>query len=123
VPGASAVLRVGWVSYSNEAKRDFLGVDAQTLERFGAVSPAVAKEMAMGARRAAQSDYAIAVTGIAGPAGGTADKPVGTVYIALATPQETQMRHERNVWDRLTFKEVTAQQALNQLCLALLKPI
>jgi nicotinamide-nucleotide amidase len=122
VSGASAVFRAGWVTYSNEAKQAFLGVRAETLDRYGAVSQAVAREMAAGARQASQADYAIAVTGIAGPTGETPDKPVGTVFIALASPQETQVWHQYNVWDRVTFKEVTTGQALNQLRLALQKP-
>jgi nicotinamide-nucleotide amidase len=119
VPGASAVFRAGWVTYSNESKQALLGVRAETLDRFGAVSRAVAQEMAAGARRLSQSDYAIAVTGIAGPTGGSPGKPLGTVFIALASPRQMQVRHFRNAWDRLTFKEVTTQQALNQLRLLL----
>jgi nicotinamide-nucleotide amidase len=120
VPGASAVLRAGLVTYSNDAKQQFLGVKAETLERHGAVSEAVAQEMAEGARRVNRTDFAIAVTGIAGPSGGTPDKPVGTVFIALATPARTDVWKMFNAWDRPTFKEVTTRQALNQLRLALL---
>jgi len=119
VPGASAVFRGGFVTYSNEAKEKFLGVRAETLARHGAVSEAVAREMAEGARRAMGSDYAIAVTGIAGPDGGSAEKPVGTVYFALAEAGATRVWQRLNAWDRLTFKEVTAAQALNQLRLRL----
>jgi nicotinamide-nucleotide amidase len=119
VPGASAVLRAGLVTYSNEAKQQFLGVKAETLDRHGAVSEAVAQEMAEGARQSNRTDYAIAVTGIAGPSGGTPDKPVGTVFIALASRSPTAVRKMFNPWDRRTFKEVTAQQALNQLRLLL----
>ena len=89
MPGASAYFRCGVVSYSNEAKIDLLGVDPATLERFGAVSEQVARQMAEGVRRAADSDYAVATTGIAGPAGGSAEKPVGTVWIAVAGPRGT----------------------------------
>ena len=86
VPGASAVLLAGLVTYSNAAKQKFLGVQAETLARHGAVSEAVAREMAEGARREARADYALSVTGIAGPSGGTPEKPVGTVFIGLGRP-------------------------------------
>ena len=89
MPGASAYFRCGVVSYSNEAKIGLLGVDPAALERFGAVSEQVARQMAEGVRRAADSDYAVATTGIAGPAGGSAEKPVGTVWIAVAGPRGT----------------------------------
>lgn len=89
MPGASAYFRCGVVAYSNDAKHDVLGVDAETIARCGAVSEEVACQMAEGARRIAGADYAVATTGIAGPAGGSARKPVGTVWIAVATPRHT----------------------------------
>jgi nicotinamide-nucleotide amidase len=115
VPGASVVLLAGLVTYSNAAKQRFLGVQADTLARHGAVSEAVAREMAEGARRETRADYALSVTGIAGPSGGTPDKPVGTVFIALAGPSGTLVEHNFNPYDRATFKQVTAQQALELL--------
>ena len=115
VPGASAVLLAGLVTYSNTAKQKFLGVQAGTLARHGAVSEAVAREMAEGARQQTQADYALAVTGIAGPSGGTPDKPVGTVFIGLASPSGTLAERQFNPFDRETFKQVTAQQALDSL--------
>ena len=120
VPGASAVFSAGIVTYSNEAKQRFLGVRPETLAANGAVSEAVAREMAEGARRAAQTDYAIAVTGIAGPGGGTPEKPVGTVFIGLASPKETRVWRRFNPGERLAFKETTSDQALGEL-LALLE--
>lgn len=87
--GASAYFHAGVVSYSNEAKIDILGVSAEDLARYGAVSEAVAMQMAAGVRRAGQSDYGISTTGIAGPSGGSAEKPVGTVWIGISTPERT----------------------------------
>jgi len=121
VPGASAVLLAGLVTYSNSAKQTFLGVKADTLAEHGAVSEQVAKEMAEGARQRTGSDYAISVTGIAGPSGGTEAKPVGTVFIGLATSRGTQIRQHRNNYDRETFKYVTSEQALEMLRRAILK--
>lgn len=84
--GASNYFSGGVVAYSNEVKKSVLGVDSGVLEQYGAVSREVAEQMAEGARRITGSTYAVATTGVAGPDGGTADKPVGTVWIALATP-------------------------------------
>jgi nicotinamide-nucleotide amidase len=115
VPGASAVFLGGVVSYANSAKETFLGVRPETLREHGAVSQAVAREMAAGARARFGADFALAVTGIAGPGGGTADKPVGTVFLALATAEDVEVQRLLNPWDRLTFKDVTATQALEML--------
>lgn len=120
VPGASAVFLGGWVTYSNDAKQRCLGVRAETLAQHGAVSEAVAREMAEGARAAARTDFALAVTGIAGPTGGTPAKPVGTVFIALASAAGVEVRHRVNTWDRETFKQVTSGQALDLLRQALI---
>lgn len=87
--GSSAYFLAGVVAYANEAKRDILGVNYDDIMRYGAVSEQVARQMAEGARRITGADYAIATTGIAGPTGGTSQKPVGTVWIAVATPQGT----------------------------------
>ena len=115
VPGASAVFLAGLVTYSNTAKQQLLGVRPESLEQFGAVSEQVAQEMAEGARRCMAAEYALAVTGIAGPSGGTAAKPVGTVFVALASSAPTRVERKFNPYDRETFKQVTAQQALTLL--------
>ncbi|MGO8925680.1 MAG: competence/damage-inducible protein A [Limisphaerales bacterium] len=115
VPGASVVLLAGMVTYSNAAKQKFLGVHAETLDRHGAVSKPVAREMAEGARQQTEADYALSVTGIAGPSGGTPGKPVGTVFIGLAGPSGTLVERQFNAYDRKTFKQVTTQQALELL--------
>ncbi|HWV99635.1 MAG TPA: competence/damage-inducible protein A [Candidatus Acidoferrum sp.] len=115
VPGASKVLLAGLVTYGNEAKLKLLGVRPETLAQHGAVSEAVARQMADGARGVTGADYALSVTGIAGPGGGTAAKPVGTVFIGLAGPFETKVEANFNPWDRETFKQVTTQQAMDLL--------
>jgi nicotinamide-nucleotide amidase len=115
VPGASEVFIIGLVTYSNESKQRLLGVRAETLAEHGAVSEATVREMAEGARLKSKTDYALAVTGIAGPGGGTEEKPVGTVFIALATPEKTVVQHHVFQFDRETFKFVTSQTALDLL--------
>jgi nicotinamide-nucleotide amidase len=115
VPGASAVLLGGLVTYSNESKVQFLGVRPETLSAHGAVSEPTAREMAEGTRQKLGADYALAVTGIAGPTGGTPEKPTGTVFIALAAAGNTWVLNPINRYDRETFKYVTSQQALDLL--------
>ena len=119
VPGASGMFLAGHCTYSNAAKRDILGVSEDSLAAHGAVSEVVAHEMAEGARAAHAADYALATTGIAGPSGGTEEKPVGTVFIALATAKGTRVLNPCNRCDRETFKYVTTQQALGLLWKAL----
>lgn len=89
VPGSSEVLYGGFVTYSNAAKTAMIGVPEDLIAHHGAVSPEVARAMAEGARRAAQTDLAVAVTGIAGPGGGSVDKPVGLVHFGIATATAT----------------------------------
>lgn len=115
VPGASAVLRAGLVTYANEAKESFLGVPRALLMEHGAVSEPVARAMAEGALRATGANFAMAVTGIAGPGGAVQGKPVGTVYIAVAGPGGVEVKRQLNAFDRETFKYITAQQAMAAL--------
>jgi nicotinamide-nucleotide amidase len=116
VPGASAVFLGGFVTYSNEAKHAMLGVDPRLICEHGAVSAEVARAMAEGARKKGKADFALATTGIAGPAGGSEEKPVGTVFIALAAPDKpTKIKKRFFPDDRPTFKELTTQTALEML--------
>jgi nicotinamide-nucleotide amidase len=116
VPGASEVFWGGWVTYDNSAKERELGVPPGILAEYGAVSAECARAMAEGALARSASEHALAITGIAGPAGGTAEKPVGTVHIALASKNAaTCARRFFNPYDRETFKYVTSQQALDML--------
>lgn len=94
VPGSSKVFNGGVVSYANSAKRDLLSVSEAALETFGAVSPEVVIQMAEGAKRALGADWAVSTSGIAGPGGGTPEKPVGLVHFAVASPTETRTFRE-----------------------------
>jgi PncC family amidohydrolase len=115
VPGSSEYFLGGIIAYSNVIKERLLGVKPETLERHGAVSAETAGEMARGARRVLGADVAVSVTGIAGPGGGTIDKPNGLTYIALATA--TYERVECFVWDkdRTGNKWASSQAALQML--------
>ena len=115
VPGASDIFIAGYVTYSNAAKIDALRVDPGLIEQHGAVSEPVARAMAEGARSRTGSTYALATTGIAGPAGGSAEKPAGTVFVALASAAETVARKFFFPNDRETFKQMTAQAAFELL--------
>jgi len=117
VSGSSAYMLQGFVTYSNKSKTDLLGVPAAMIEQHGAVSAEVARAMADGCRRVSGTDYAIAVTGVAGPTGGTPIKPVGLVYIGLADANATEVREVR-LGEHLTRSEVrdrTAKCALGWL--------
>ncbi len=115
VAGASAVLLAGYVCYANEAKIDILGIDPRMIEQHGAVSEQVARVMADGARKRAKSTYALATTGIAGPSGGSEEKSVGTVYVALASGEEIKVKKLFFPSDRETFKQLVAQAAFEML--------
>ena len=122
VSGASEVFVAGYVTYANAAKSDVLGVDPKLIKKHGAVSEAVARAMAEGAHTRAASKDGLATTGIAGPTGGSADKPVGTIYIALASgDSDTVVRKFVFPTDRETFKQLAAQTALDLLRRRLLK--
>jgi nicotinamide-nucleotide amidase len=115
LPGASAVFLAGYVVYANEAKTGALDVDPKLIERHGAVSEQVARTMAEAAREHARATYALSTTGIAGPSGGSPEKPAGTVYIGLAVPNKTAVRKFFFPTDRQTFKQMATQAALDLL--------
>ena len=115
VPGSSRYFIEGAVTYSNDAKVRTLGVRSETLEQFGAVSSQTAEEMAAGMRDRAGTDYAISVTGIAGPDGGTEEKPVGTVFLGLADADGTRSKKFTFPGDRYLIRWRTSQAALDLL--------
>jgi nicotinamide-nucleotide amidase len=112
ISGASDYFETGFITYANHAKEKFLGVKPETLAQHGAVSEEVALEMAVGALRAAHSDVAIAVTGIAGPTGGSEAKPVGLVWTALASGETVRTRSFIMPGDREEVRERATQMAL-----------
>jgi nicotinamide-nucleotide amidase len=123
IPGSSDVLDCGFVTYSNAAKSRMLDVDAALIDREGAVSEAVARAMAEGARRASGTQCAVAVTGVAGPGGGTAAKPVGMVCFAYAvpgTPTVSETRHFPG--DRRAVRRATVAWALAGLSVRVVAP-
>ena len=116
VPGSSKVFLAGYVTYANEAKTSALGVDAALIEKHGAVSEPVARQMAEGALEKSGASFALATTGIAGPDGGTAEKPAGTVFVALAERGgKTLVQHHKFPTDRETFKNLVSQTVLDLL--------
>ncbi|MBL7107476.1 MAG: competence/damage-inducible protein A [Phycisphaerae bacterium] len=119
VPGASGYFGQGWVTYSNESKINQLNVSADTIERYGAVSEQVAEEMAINARKISGSDFSIAATGIAGPSGGSEQKPVGLVYLCIDSPKGCCSHRYVFSHDRSFVRFRAAQTALNLLRLAI----
>jgi nicotinamide-nucleotide amidase len=116
IPGSSAVLDRGFVTYSNNAKTELLGVPAGLIEAVGAVSEAVARRMAEGAKKHARTDIAVSVTGIAGPDGGSAEKPVGTVWFGLANRHgDLFTRHKLFPGDRAAIRTASVTYALTLL--------
>lgn len=114
-PGSSDYFLGGVTAYSNSAKQDLLGVQAETLARFGAVSAQCAAEMAQGVRRLFKADLAVSVTGIAGPGGGSEEKPVGLTYLHLSAPDAEIGLREMWSGDRRANKESAALAALRLL--------
>ncbi len=121
VPGASAVFDRGVVTYSNRAKEELLGIPAAVIAREGAVSPEVAHLMAQGVRKKSATEWGVGITGIAGPGGGTEEKPVGLVYLALEGPEVSLVRELRWRGERSLIKRRTTQAALDLLRRELLK--
>ncbi|MDY8110356.1 CinA family protein [Fulvimarina sp. 2208YS6-2-32] len=119
IPGSSAVVDRGFVTYSNQAKIDLVGVDPQTLADHGAVSEPVARLMAEGGRARAGVDVCLSVTGVAGPGGGTERKPVGLVHFGCASAGDTVHREERfGDLDRGTIRRKSVETALRLLLAA-----
>ncbi len=112
--GSSAWFDRGFVTYSNDAKTDMLGVDPDLIETHGAVSEAVAIAMAEGAIKHSNAALAVAVTGVAGPTGGSADKPVGTVWFGFATPSSSRAEMRRFDGGRLDVRRATVEHALSR---------
>jgi nicotinamide-nucleotide amidase len=119
IPGSSAVVDRGFITYSNQAKQDLLGVPAALLQAHGAVSAEVAEAMARGARQRARVDLAIAVTGIAGPGGATPGKPVGLVCLALADGRHAEVVREQFAGGRQAVRMATVERALAMILAAL----
>lgn len=113
--GSSNWFERGFVTYSNEAKTDLLGVDAALITQHGAVSQAVARAMAAGALAHSQAQVAVAVTGVAGPTGGSPDKPVGLVWFGLALPGQVLTEQMNFSGDRAAVRAATVQHALRRL--------
>ena len=116
IPGASAVLERGFVTYSNEAKTEMLGVPAELIERKGAVSQEVALAMVNGALKHSRADIAVAITGIAGPDGGSEDKPVGLVHIATAKRGGARL-HEEHRFGDIGRNKVQSESAVAALAM------
>ncbi len=115
VAGSSAMFGAGYVTYENAAKTAMLGVPSGLIDSVGAVSEAVARGMADGALQRSGADIAVAITGIAGPGGGTPLKPVGTVYFGLATRDATTAAHQRFTGDRASVRRQAVDYALTLL--------
>jgi len=115
IQGASDYFDMGFVTYSNDSKELYLFVPEEVIAEKGAVSSEVAKEMAEGLKETTEADVALSVTGVAGPGGGTPEKPIGTVYAGLASKDGTFVRKFLFSGDRLSIKEQTSEEALKMV--------
>ena len=119
IPGSSQWFEYGYIAYANKAKKQLLNVTEESLKAHGAVSQQVVEQMAVGALLASKADYAIAVSGIAGPDGGSAEKPVGTVWICWITPEKIRVENYQLQGDRQAVREqaikISLQELLHQL--------
>lgn len=115
VSGSSQWFEFGFVTYANSAKQQLLGVSKQTLDQYGAVSEQVVEQMAQGAIQQSRADYAIAVSGIAGPEGGTEEKPVGTVWVCWQTPTQSWTQKLMLPGDRQAVRTAAVKKSLQQL--------
>jgi nicotinamide-nucleotide amidase len=115
VPGSSTYFLGGFITYTNRMKVEWLGVPEETIAEFGAVSKETAEAMALGARRRTGSTYALAITGVAGPDGGSEKKPVGMVYVSLADAAGCQVLHRQFIGDRPRIRQFATQMALDML--------
>ncbi len=121
VPGASEIIKVGFVTYSNKAKRKYLGVKRTTLEKYGAVSAECAKEMVKGLIAQTKADVGLSATGIAGPDGGTEEKPVGLVYVGCSVCGNVKVKELHLDGDRMQIRNQTVTEALNLLRMCILE--
>ena len=115
VAGSSRWFEFGYITYANKAKKQLLNVTQNTLDTYGAVSKQVVEQMASGAMHSSGADYALSVSGIAGPDGGTKDKPVGTVWICWITPDITRVEQYQLKGDRQSIREQAVKISLNEL--------
>lgn len=115
ISGSSNVFERGVVCYSNQAKIELLGVNKQDIETHGAVSEQVAKQLAQGIKEISHVDVGIGITGIAGPTGGTPEKPVGLVYIGFSSEEGTRVQEHQFNANRITFKELVLEEVLSLL--------
>lgn len=121
VPGVSDVYKAGFVTYANEAKQNLIGVKEETLRDFGAVSEQTAKEMVLGAMKAAKADMAVATTGIAGPGGGTKEKPVGLVFVACGSKDGIVVERCLFNGTRSEIRQASVEHALGMLYKEIMK--